>query len=311
MDRKELARRVVLRLLSIPIVALLAFSFVFWVVQALPGDPARAVFDQSTASDVVVQQRREALGLDDPLPVQYWRYLTSLLQADFGSSWSVSLPVNQLLLEQFIYTLRLTTMSLLVAVLLGTVLGVAAATQPRLAAAVGQIIGVLCLSTPVMFSGLLALWLFSIRFDLLPAVGQGTLAHILMPSVVVGASVAGTLARSLEINLLTSKQAHFVRSARSRGLSDWQVLFRHQLPVTALPTLNILALQAGFLLTGAVITESIFNRSGMGSLLLRSVLIQDWPVLWGAVTLTAAAYAALFVIVDIIHIVLNPSASAL
>lgn len=309
MARKQLLIRLIARFLSILLTVWGAVTLVFVLVHLLPGDPASAAFAQSTANQEAIEIRREQLGLNDPIHVQYVSYMAGLLVGDLGTSWTVGLTVRDLLVSQFVYTLRLTLAALVVAFCFGMLIGLAPSITSGRFAPLWRLTGSVSLSTPVMFSGLILLWLFSVQLDVFPGVGQGTLAHIVLPSLVVGWSVAGALSATVDTNIAVAKRSLYSRTLRMKGGTSTRLYLRHLLPAILPSVLNMLALQTGFLLSGAVITEALFNRSGLGSLMLNAVLSQDWPVLWGGVLLSAAVYAVLLFLTDVSLMIVNPHAA--
>lgn len=305
MARERWGGRLLRRVLLIPVILWASVSLVFFAVQLLPGDPAQAAFAQSAATEQSIQARRTQLGLDDPIHVQYIRYVWGMLRGDLGTSWVVGLPVSSLVWRQFMFTLRLTAASMLFAILIGVLLGSIPSLLGALFAPFARGLSGLLLSTPVMFSGLLLLWLFSLRLNLLPPSGEGQVRHLILPMLVVGGSVGGTLAQSIDAGIVASRTAPFATAARSKGRSHMSVLVRHVFPVGVLPSLDVVALQTGFLLSGAIVTEALFNRQGLGSLMLNAVLTHDWPLLWGGVFLSAGVYALMLLLAEAIRSVIS------
>lgn len=284
-----------------------AVTLVFFAANIIPGDPAEAALAQSTASADVLEQRREALGLNDPLGVRYLRYIGGLVTGDLGVSWSLGQGVGELIAGQFAPTLALAFAGLAIAILAGGLLG--------LGATLGQggwlgelsrgAVGLL-LSVPVMVSGTLLIWVFSVLLGALPATGQGSAAQLVLPALAVGLNTSAGIARTVEAGVRAVSQESFLLLARAKGLRRWQVLTRHALRVGLLPTLDLIALQFGFLLGGTVVTEIVFARQGLGRLLLFAVLDQDLPVVQGIVVLAAAVYGVLNLAADIAKAWLDP-----
>lgn len=295
------------RLAAVLLTLWAAVTIVFFAIQIVPGDPAEAALSQSTASQDVLERRREALGLDRPLPAQYARYLTNLLRGDLGLSWVAGQPVGVLIGQQMAPTARLALASLAVAVVVGGALGLASAIAD------GHWLGVLShgltgllLSVPVMFTGTLFIWLFAVQADVFPATGQGTPAQLVLPALVVGLNASAAISRTVEAGVSQVQSQPFMLLARAKGLSAWQAGLRHALRVGLLPTLDIVALQFAFLLGGTVVTEIVFSRQGLGRLLLFSVLNKDLPVVQGIVVLSAVAYGVLNLAADVAKAWLDP-----
>lgn len=295
------------RLLGLLISLWAVATLTFLAVHLVPGDPARAALSQSTASQDVIERRREALGLDLPLPVQYGRYLSRLARGDLGVSWSAGQPVSLLIGQQIPATIRLALAALAVAVIIGGALGIASALGGGtwIGQASRSLTG-LFLAVPVMVSGTVLIWLFAILLGWLPATGQGGLRFLILPALVVGLSTSGGIARTVEAGVGEALRQPFMRLARAKGLTRVQATISHALRVGLLPTLDIVALQFGFLLGGAVVTEAVFARQGLGRLLLFAVLDKDLPVVQGIVVLAAAVYTVLNAFSDIAKAALDP-----
>lgn len=284
-----------------------AITVVFFAMQLIPGDPAEAALSQTTVPDAVLEQRREALGLDQPLAARYSTYLSGLLRGDLGLSWMAGQPVSLLIGQQIGPTVALALGGLAVAVAAGGLLGLLAVLggETWLGEVSRSATGLL-LALPVMFTGTLAVWLFAIVLGWLPATGQQGLASLILPSLVVGASAAGGIARTVEAGVSEALRQPFVPLAAAKGLTRAGVMIRHALRVGLLPTLDVIALQFGFLLGGTVVTENLFARQGVGRLLLRAVLDQDLPVVQGVVILSAVTYAVLNLGADVAKAWLDP-----
>ncbi len=282
-------------------------TVVFVAFRLAPGDPAQAAMLQSTASEEVLQQRREALGLHLPPLAQYARYMGSLVQADLGISWATGQRVDQVLVQQLQPTIELAIAGLIFAVIMGMGLGYTSAVLGS--ALVGRLSRTLTgviLSVPIPFLGIAFATLFAVHLQWLPATGQGEIKHLILPGLVVGLSTCGGLARAIDAGISRVLSQPFLITARAKGLTRQQALWRHGLRIAALPALDLLALQLGFLLSGAVITETLFARQGLGRVLLSAVLNRDLPVLQAVVTLSALVYTMLNVLADMAHSWLDP-----
>lgn len=284
-----------------------AITLTFLILYLTPGDPAEAALSQSTASQDSLEQRREALGLDLPLPVQYGRFLLNLTRGDLGVSWAGGQPVSLLVGQQIGATTSLATGGMVIALVSGVGLGLLAITnQDNWLGGISRGAAGFMLGMPVVFSGILLILIFSIRLNWLPATGQGTFRQLILPSMVVGLSAAGSIARAVDTGVSEALSQPFIRAARAKGLSPAQALHRHAVRVGLLPTLDIIALQFGFLLGGAVVTETIFARQGLGRVMLTAVLNKDLPVVQGIVILAALSYSLLNLLADLSHAWLDP-----
>src|SRR5574341_5838 len=282
-------------------------TLVFLTIHLMPGDPAQAALSQSTASQDVLERRREALGLDLPIHVQFGRYLWRLLHGDLGVSWSAGQSVGFMIASQLAPSAGLAASSMLMAVSLGTVLGLSAAVGAgnRLSGTVRAISGFL-LSMPVMFTSTFLVWVFALRLGWLPATGDGDLDQLVLPAAALSPGVAASISRVVDSGVTDVMRQPFMQTALAKGLSRRQAIFRHALRVGMLPALDVIALQAGYLLGGTVVVESVFARQGVGRLMLTAVLDKDLPVVQGVVILAAATYSLLNIAADIAHALLDP-----
>jgi peptide/nickel transport system permease protein len=295
------------RLLGAVVSLWAAMTLTFFAIHLLPGDPAEAALSQTTVSNDVLQRRREALGLDKPLITQYFAYTSHLLQGQLGISWATGEPVSLMIAHQLAPTLSLAMLSLIVGIGVGTTLGyVSAASDSAIIRLFYRNIINLALATPVMLTGTLLVWLFSIKLHWLPATGHTGIASLLMPGVIVGLSVAGAIATAVRAGLRSVLSQPFVLAAQAKGMTRTRAIHRHALPVGLLPLLNIIAGQMGFLLSGTIIAESFFARPGLGRLLLSAVLNHDVPVVQALTMLSCSVYIALNMLADLLHIVLDP-----
>ncbi len=302
-----MVRFILRRALGVLLALWAAVTLVFFAMHVVPGDPVEAALSQSTASPDVLARRRAALGLDQPVLVQYGRYLLNLARGDLGISWQGDQPVAWLIGEQLPATLSLAAAGMAVALLIGGALGIGAALgRGSIVSVVLRSAAGLLLSVPVMFSGTLLIWLFAVRLGWLPAVGRGSVAHLILPACVVGLSVAGGVARTVDAGTTEAMREQFVITAWAKGLSRWQIVWRHALRVGLLPTLDVIALQFAFLLGGTVVTETLFARQGIGRLLVSAVLDKNLPVVQGVVVLALLAYGLLNFCADISHAWLDP-----
>lgn len=298
------------RLLMIVPVLWAAATLTFFAIHLASGDPATAQLAQSGASAKAIAERRAALGLDDPLETQYARYLRGLLQGDLGRSWHSNRPVNQIIAEAAlptaVLTLAATGVSLLTGLALGTVAALARQRRWVWLDTTCMVLALTGLSTPVAFSGLVAILIFSLSLGWLPATGGGGLRHLLLPALVLGWAGSGSLARLTRDRLLDVLDQFFITAARARGIPPLRILKRHAAWVALPDVLTMLALQVGFLLAGTVITESVFARRGLGRVAVEAVMAQDLPVVQGVVLLSALVYSLCNVSADAIRSRIDP-----
>jgi len=282
-------------------------TIVFLLLKVIPGDPAETMLAGSGASEARIAQTRQDLGLDDPLLVQYGRYLLNALRGDLGRSLYSNRPVILTISEQLPATLQLAAAALLVAVILGLSLGILAAI--RAGTWIDQTVmgvAVLGVSVPVFWSGLLLIWIFSVSLNWLPATGADGWQHLVMPAAVLGLVGAGPIARLVRASLLNALRADYIAMAQAKGLPGRAVVGRHALRNAIIPVIALIGLQAGFLLGGTVVTEAVFARPGLGRLVVDAILSKDLPMVQGVVLLIAAMYVVVNLLVDVATLALDP-----
>lgn len=292
-------------LLAIPV--LLGVSLVvFAMIRLIPGDPAQVMAGQAATQEVVTEIRR-SLGLDRPIVVQYAIFVRNAIRGDLGRSLFNGAPVVDELVQRFPRTVRLALASMLVAALIGIPVGIVSAT--RHLSWTDSLVMVLALagvSMPVFWLGLNLILIFAVRLQWLPAIGHETWRHLILPSVTLGAASAAIIARMTRSSMLEVLRQDYVRTARAKGVAEPSVVRRHALRNALIPVVTIVGLQLGTLLSGAVLTESVFAWPGVGRLLVDAVLARDYPVIQGAVLLIATMFVALNVLVDIVYAMLDP-----
>ncbi|NWG15136.1 MAG: ABC transporter permease [Chloroflexi bacterium] len=287
----------------------LAVTLVFIALRLLPGDAVQSQLLQSGASAEIITARRAQQGMDAPWLAQYGHYWIQFVQGNLGYSLSDGQAVTDLIFQRLEPTLMLAGGALLVGCILGISLGIAGGTSSLLTPLAQTAIN-LALSTPIYWTGTLAIWIFAVQMRLLPSAGGDGLSGLVMPVVVLGFHTSGGIGRAVEGSVRKNLNADFVRTARSKGLPEALVLRRHVLRVGLLPVITVIALQTGFLLGGAVITESLFVRPGLGRLLLDSTLQQDYPVVQGITALIATAYTLVNVAADALYTWFDPRITA-
>lgn len=286
---------------------LLAVTFVVFAgVRLAPGDPALIIAGPQATQDVVEDIRRD-LGLDQPLLVQYGRYLAGLAQFDLGQSMFSRLPVRDEILPRYPVTLALAGASTVLAVVLGVILGVTAASRRRTWVDYASTsVSVVGLSVPNFVLAQLLILAFAIQLRLLPATGAGSLLHFVLPAITLGLPAAAVVARLTRSSLLEVLGNDFVRTARAKGLSERVVLYRHALKNALIPVLTIVGLQFGQMIAGAVIVESVFGLPGLGKLLIDRIINRDYPVVQAAVLFAACGFVLINLVVDSLYSFIDP-----
>src|SRR2546423_1144686 len=295
------------RLAQTALVVFLSLSAVFAMVR-LSGDPV-LLFMPMDIQAKDVNEFRQRLGFNDPLPVQYGRFLAGAVRGDFGESLRYKQDALGLVLERLPATLLLAGASLLLTVGVALPLGVLSAVRRNsLLDHVGTVATVLGQATPGFWLGLMLIFVFSVQLRWLPTGGTGSLAHLAMPAVVLAAFFAARIARLTRSAVLDALGEDYVLTARAKGLGEGRVVGKHTLRNSAIPIVTLAGLEAGQLLGGAVITETIFAWPGLGRLTVQALLNRDFPVVLAAVSLTSVIYTLMNLAVDLLYGRLDPRA---
>lgn len=285
----------------------------FVMLQVIPTDPATIIAGPTGTAEEIEVIRRQ-LGLDQPLSVQFWLYITRVAQGDLGRSIINNAPVARELATALVPTLELMLMSLIWAVPLGIFLGtVAAMKRGRLFDRAVMALSVAGVSVPVFWVGLLLLQFAAYRWQLFPLQGRGGplwtlkgLSHIALPAITLGVIFIGPVARMTRTTVVEALNADFVRTARAKGATEFQVVTRHALRAALIPIVTLIGLQIGALLGGAVITETIFAWPGIGRLAVGAIVSSDVPMAQGTILVLALGYIIVNFIVDLLYGVLDP-----
>jgi len=286
----------------------------FALLRVTPGDPA-AVLAGEHATPENVERIRQQLGLDRPLHVQLWRWFGRLLQGDLGDSLFTGYKVTTLIRQRLEPTLSLAVLAEIIAIALALPMGILAAWKANswVDRAV-MVFAVLGFSIPVFWLGFNLIWLFSVTLDLLPPAGytplsQGVwpwLRSLILPAVTLGLIFSALIARMTRASMLEILREDYIRTARAKGLAEKVVLLRHALRNAAVPIVTIIGLGFAALVTGVVVTETVFALPGLGRLIVDSMLRRDYPVIQGAILLAASAYVVINLIVDLTYAYFDP-----
>jgi peptide/nickel transport system permease protein len=299
-------RYLVRRLLALIPVALGVATLTFALIHLVPGDPVVAMLGDTAGPADIVRMRHE-LGLDRPIAAQYASFLWGLAHGDLGESISSHEPVARLIVERFPATLELAGAGLLVAILLAFPLGLIAGANPGGAADLGAMgFAILGISVPHLYLGPLLMIFFSLDLGWFPLTGRGGLSHLVLPAVTLGTALAAILARMLRQSLVQVREADYVRTARAKGFSSAAALMRHGLRNALTPVITLVGLQAGALLTGAIVVEIIFSWPGMGRLLIAAISARDYPLVEGCVLTFALSYVVVNMVTDLAYGLVDP-----
>ncbi|EHT3977405.1 glutathione ABC transporter permease GsiC [Salmonella enterica] len=295
------------RLLGLIPTLLIVAVLVFLFVHLLPGDPARLIAGPEADAQVIALVRQQ-LGLDQPLHVQFWHYITHVLQGDFGTSMVSRRPVSEEIASRFLPTLWLTITSMIWAVLFGMAIGIAAAVwRNRWPDWVGMTLAVTGISFPAFALGMLLMQIFSVDLGWLPTVGADSWQHYILPSLTLGAAVASVMARFTRSSFVDVLSEDYMRTARAKGVSETWVVLKHGLRNAMIPVVTMMGLQFGFLLGGSIVVEKVFNWPGLGRLLVDSVDMRDYPVIQAEVLLFSLEFILINLVVDVLYAAINPA----
>jgi len=297
-----IARRL---LLTVPVLAGVA-TLVFSLIHLVPGDPVEAMLGESAPREDAANLRRQ-LGLDRPLYVQYAAFIRGAVTGDLGRSLRTGQSVAAAIAERMPATIELAFAAMLFAVVVAVPLGVAAAagggTAVDHAATALALVGI---SVPGFWLGPILALVFAVELGWLPVSGRGTLAHLVLPAMTLGAPLAAVLTRMTRASLLGELREVYVLAARGRGVSHARAVLRHAFRNSLVPLVTIVGLQFGAVLTGAVITETIFAWPGVGRLLIQSITFRDYPLVQGCILLIAIAYVSVNLVTDLVYGFLDP-----
>ncbi len=298
--------RYILRRFLRSIITLWLVVTLVFVVLRLSGDPARAMLRDDATPEMIESFNRQ-YGLDQPIPLQYARYLGNVLQGNFGESISERRPVVELIQGRIGYTVQLGLVALTISLFIGIPAGILAALNHNslwdralmMLAFLGQ-------SAPTFFIGILLILVFSLQLQLLPSSGKGTWQHLVLPAATLSTGLMASVARMTRSSLLEVIRQDFVRTARAKGFAEWQVIVHHCLRNAMIPVLTLLGLSIGVLIGGAAITETVFAWPGIGRFAVRAISIRDYPLIQYIVLLIAASVVVCNLAVDLLYGVIDP-----
>jgi ABC-type dipeptide/oligopeptide/nickel transport system permease component len=297
----------ILRRLALTVPVLLGVAtLVFALIHLVPGDPATAMLGESApAADI--NELRARLGLDRPLMTQYTHFLGGLAKGDLGTSFRYGTPVGREIRQRMGPTIQLAIVAMLVAVVVAVPLGVLGALyQGRATDQIAMTASLAGIAMPNFWLGPLLAMLFAVQLGWLPVSGFGTWQHLVLPAVTLGAALAAMTARMTRASLIEELRELYVVAARARGLSAARAVVRHALRNSLIPVVTILGLQLGAVLTGTIITETIFSWPGVGRLLIQAIGFRDYPLVQGCILLISVTNVAMNLLVDLVYAWLDP-----
>ena len=290
---------------TIPVIfGVLLLTFV--LVHSIPGDPVEVMLGE-TAASADRQVLRQNLGLDEPLPIQFFQYVAKVVQGDLGVSIHSKKPIVDLLAERLPATMKLAALALMIAISIGVPLGIVAALKVgRWADNLATVLSLTVSAMPHFWLGPLLMMVFALWLGLLPVSGMDANTSIILPALTLGFGLAAILTRMTRANMLEVLHEDFIRTARAKGLPEKTVILKHALRAALLPIVTVLGLQLGSLLAGTVITETVFAWDGIGRLLVESIEKRDYPVTQACVLVIALTYVFVNLLTDIIYTRIDP-----
>lgn len=305
---------VVRRVVSLIPVLFFVSVIVFIITRIIPGDPA-AVMLGETATEEAVERLRESMGLNDPLTVQYSRFLGDLLRGHLGDSPAYNKPVTQLIAQTLPNTLLLGFTAILLALFIAVPIGIfSACRQNSPIDYLGMLISLLGVSMPIYWLGMMLVYAFAVRINIFPAIGMGSLSeglldvvmHLTLPSICLATIPMANFARITRSSMLEVIRQDYIRTARAKGLKEHVVIWKHGLKNALIPILTVIGMQISMMLSGAVLTETIFSWPGMGRLIVDAIEKRDFVVVQGTIMFLAFAFVLITLIVDILYAMFNP-----
>ena len=278
----------------------------FFLLRALPGDPAQVIAGELATQDEV-ERIRQQLGLDEPVYVQYAKFLSRIVRFDLGTSTRTQYPVTQEIAPRLLNTVILALAATILACLLGVPAGIVAAVKPY--TTMDMVVTALALfgmSMPAFWLGLMLIIIFSVKLKLLPVGGSGGFVYLILPAITLAASLVAVVARNTRSAMMEVLAQDYITTARSKGVQEKMVIIRHGLKNSFIPIITVVGLQFGTMLGGTVLTETVFAWPGLGRLLISSILARDYPVIQGSILIFALLFVLTNLIVDMTYVYFDP-----
>jgi ABC-type dipeptide/oligopeptide/nickel transport system permease component len=298
---------IVRRLLWTLPVLLVATTLAFLVLHLIPGDPVNLMLAGRPASETVRENLRRNLGLDRPVHERYLHFITHAVRGDFGISFRTRERVIQVIARQLPASLELALGGMVIGVTTGMSLDLIAGLRPNtyLDGAV-MFVALLGISLPGYWTAMMLIYLFGLKLGWVPIVASGGLTALILPSIVVGSFAIGDIARLVRASIVEIRTEDYIRTAQAKGLPERRVVLHHALRNALIPVVTLIGLQLGLFVGGGVITETVFARQGVGSLLVGAILEKDYPVVQAVILLTTGAYVFANLAVDVVYALLDP-----
>jgi len=300
--------RIIISRLLLAIPVLLGVSLlVFLILHSVPGDPVTTFYGMDVGPGDDLDAMRAEFGLDKPLVQQYLDFVYNAVQGDLGNSIKTRRPVVEDLTQVLKNTAQLAFASISIAIVFGLLFGILAAFKPySIWDNITLSISLLGISLPIFWIGLLLIWLFAVKLSLLPSGGKGGIEHLILPAITLSLPSIAVISRVTRASLLDILNEDYIRTARSKGISNIKVMLRHTFPNGIFPIITVVGLQFGYLLAGTVLTETVFAWPGLGRYIVDAIKFRDYPIVQGGVVIIASIFVIVNLIVDILYHVFNP-----
>ena len=301
-----MAKYIFKKIISLIVTMFLVSIFVFMIIHLIPGDTARLMLGDR-ATPELVEAITVKYGLDQPLIVQYGRWLINLFQGDFGTSIRQKLPVMTVIGQYYFKTVKLAVFAIVWSVLAGMIIGIWSGTHcQKWQDYTGITISVVGQALPDFWLGLILIFVFCVKLKWFSIVPDGSLRSLILPAFTLGAYMMSTVARFMRSSIIEALKEDYTRTARAKGLRERTIIYKHVLRNSIIPVLTIIGMQFGVMLGGAVMIETVFGYSGIGKLLIDSINYRDYPLLQMLILLISLHYVVINMLVDVLYAVVNP-----
>lgn len=293
----------------IPIILAVTF-IVFFIISLSPGNTAAMIIGDG-ATQESIDKLNETMGFNDPIVVQYGRYIKDLLKGDMGNSYKTGVPVSREIGSRFPNTLKLTMLSIVISIAIAVPIGVISATkQYSIFDNVGMIVALIGISMPSFWLGLNLIIVFALKLGWLPSGGADSFKSIILPAITLGAAAAASITRTTRSSMLEILPEDYIRTAKAKGVGKRPVIIRHALKNALIPTITIIGIEFGNLLGGAILTETVFSWPGIGRLMVDSINRKDIPMVLGCIIVFSVGFSIVNLIIDILYAYIDPRIKA-
>lgn len=302
-----MGKYIIKRLFQLVVTLLVISVITFLMVRLIPGDPLTTLYGIEDSDPAFVEAQREKLGLNDPLPVQYFRYIKGIFQGDLGVSLRTHKPIADELLSRYKYTVILAVGGTVVCSILGIFCGVvAAANHNKFWDSAIMVISMLAVSTPTFFLALLLQIVFAVNWNILPYGGTKGWEWAILPIAALGFHAIGNIARTTRSSMLDVINQDYIRTSRAKGIAKWAIITRHALKNALIPILTAIGLRFGVFMAGSALVETVFNISGVGRFLIDGVSNRDYPVVQSTILVLAASFVIINTLIDLLYALVDP-----